>query len=156
MRGEKSVHDSRIGAKPFVHCETWDILVKIMTKKIWIMDEKQQQNQKTRAGPARNPGTPRPGARRHGKGTSSQTTTWSNLQLLDYIHSTASCRNMLQQIENGEILQTDACVKLYSGTLTDKRTWATQDDPRPALTLAFQSYIRRTSVQSRDVSSLPE
>ena len=22
MRGEKSVHDSRIGAKPFVHCET--------------------------------------------------------------------------------------------------------------------------------------
>ena len=53
---------------------------------------------------------------------------------------------MLQQIENGEILQTDACVKLYSGTLTDKRTWATQDDPRPALTQAFQSYIRRTSV----------
>ena len=35
---------------------------------------------------------------------------------------------MLQQIENGEILQTDACVKLYSGTLTDKRTWATQDE----------------------------
>ena len=25
---------------------------------------------------------------------------------------------MLQQIENGEILQTDACVKLYSGTLS--------------------------------------
>ena len=22
MRGEKSVHNSRIGAKPFVHCET--------------------------------------------------------------------------------------------------------------------------------------
>ena len=22
MRGEKSVHDSRIGAEPFVHCET--------------------------------------------------------------------------------------------------------------------------------------
>ena len=22
MRGEKAVHDSRIGAKPFVHCET--------------------------------------------------------------------------------------------------------------------------------------
>ena len=63
---------------------------------------------------------------------------------------------MLQQLENDEILQTDACVKLYSGTLTDKRTWATQDDPRPALTLAFQSYIRRRSVQSRDVSSLPE
>ena len=66
MRGEKSVHDSRIGAEPFVHCETWDILVKITKDKIWIMDEKQQQ--KTRAGPARNPGTPRPGARRHGKG----------------------------------------------------------------------------------------
>ena len=49
---------------------------------------------------------------------------------------------MLQQIENGEILQTDACVKLYSGTLTDKRTWATQDDPRPALPLSFG----RTSV----------
>ena len=63
---------------------------------------------------------------------------------------------MLQQIEKSEFLQTDACVKLYSGTLTDNRTWATQDDPRPALTLAFQSYIRRTSVQSRDVNSLPE
>ena len=46
MRGEKSVHDSRIGAEPFVHCETWDILVKIMTNKIWIMDEKQQQKNK--------------------------------------------------------------------------------------------------------------
>ena len=66
MRGEKSVHDSRIGAEPFVHCETWDILVKITKDKIWIMDEKQQQQ--TMAGPARNPGTPRPGARRHGKG----------------------------------------------------------------------------------------
>ena len=31
MRGEKSVHNSRIGAKPFLHCETWDILVKIKT-----------------------------------------------------------------------------------------------------------------------------
>ena len=36
------------------------------------------KNKPTRAGPARNPGTPRPGARRHGKGTSNQTTTWSN------------------------------------------------------------------------------
>ena len=45
-------------------------------------------------------------------------------------------------------------MKLYSGTLTNRRTWATQDDPRPALTLAFQSYIRHTSVWSRDVSSL--
>ena len=156
MRGEKSVHDSRIGAEPFVHCETWDILVKIMTKKIWLMDEKQQQNKKQGRGP---PGTQAPPGQVPGdtaKEKTSQTTTWSNLQLLDYIHSTASCRNMLQQIENGEILQTDACVKLYSGTLTDKRTWATQDDPRPALTLAFQSYISRTSVQSRDVSSLLE
>ena len=50
---------------------------------------------------------------------------------------------MLQQIENGEILQTDACVKLYSGTLTDKRTWATQDDPCPhsGISVVHQSYI---------------
>ena len=65
MRGEKSVHDSRIGAEPFVHCETWDFLVQIWKSKTWIMEEQQQR--KTRAGPARNPGTPRPGARRHGK-----------------------------------------------------------------------------------------
>ena len=64
MRGEKSVHDSRIGAEPFVHCETWDILVKIMTNKIWIMDEKQQQTknkggarQEPRHPPARCPET---------------------------------------------------------------------------------------------------
>ena len=34
-----------------------------------------------------------------------------------------------------------AGVKLYSGTLTDERTWATQDDPGPALTLCFQVII---------------
>ena len=51
MKGEKSVHDSRIGAEPFVHCETWDILVKIMTNKIWIMDEKQQQTKQGRGPP---------------------------------------------------------------------------------------------------------
>ena len=43
------------------------------------------------------------------KEKTSQTTTWSNLQLLDYIHSTASCRNMLQLNENGEILQDFFC-----------------------------------------------
>ena len=129
---------------------------KLWQKRFGSWTRSNSKNQKQGRGP---PGTQAPPGQVPGdtaKEQTSQTTTWSNLQLLDYIHSTASCRNMLQQIENSEFLQTDACVKLYSGTLTDKRTWATQDDPRPALTLAFQSYIRRTSVQSRDVSSLPE
>ena len=58
MGGEKSVHDSRSET-----CETsW-----CMIRKALLGSLKNSNSTKTRAGPARNPGTPRPGARRHGK-----------------------------------------------------------------------------------------
>ena len=47
---------------------------------------------------------------------------------------------MLHQNEKDKLPKKCAGVKLYSGTLTEKRTWATQDDPRPALTLVLLQY----------------
>ena len=41
---------------------------KLWQKRFGSWTRSNSKNKKTRAGPARNPGTPRPGARRHGKG----------------------------------------------------------------------------------------
>ena len=58
MRGEKSVHDSRIGAEPFVHCETWDILVKITKDKIQNLDHGREATAKNEGGARQEPRHP--------------------------------------------------------------------------------------------------
>ena len=103
------------------------------------MEERQQR--KTRAGPARNPGTPRPGARRHGKRktqpTNNMIQSFNSKTIYTRLpHAVTCCIRTRMTNFNKE----NAGVKLYSGTLTDKRTWATQDDPRPALTPVFLQY----------------
>ena len=65
MGGENLYMILELGRSPLCKWNTWDILVHDKKSCIRIMNV--QPTAKTRAEPARNPGTPRPGARRHGK-----------------------------------------------------------------------------------------
>ena len=103
---------------------------------------------KERAGPARNPGTPRPGARRHGKRkTTSNNNMIQSLKSKIYKHPAVLCRNTFQRKAiTSNFHKENAGVKHYSGTLTKQNIWATQDDPRPALHILISHWLIREKV----------
>ena len=86
----KSVHDSWIGAMPIVQVKH----VRLAKSGSWIQNTK---TAKARAGPARNAGTPRPGARRHGKRKNPPNNNMiQSSKTKVYRHPTVLCRDTFQ------------------------------------------------------------
>ena len=92
-------------------------------------------------GNSEKPGRGRPGARRHGKRktqpTNNMIQSFNSKAIYTRLPHAVTC---CIRTRKTNFYKENAGVKLYSGTLTDKRTWATQDDPRPALTPVFLQY----------------